>query len=90
MIFQDKENSKRLLTRFVRSKEPEVLEATWQYAVDSLEQIPYPDPEGCKVILAALSRTRGETLAAKPEQFIEASVVKELEREGFFKKLYGR
>lgn len=90
MIFQDKENSKRLLTRFIRSKEPEVLEATWQYAVDSLEQIPYPDPEGFKVILEALSRTRGETLAAKPEQFIEDSVVKELEREGFFKKLYGR
>ena len=90
MIFQDKENSKRLLTRFVRSKEPEVLEATWQYAVDSLEQIPYPDPEGFKVILEVLSRTRGETLAAKPEQFIEESVVRELEREGFFKKLYGR
>lgn len=90
MIFQDKENSKWLLTRFIRSREPDVLEATWQYAVDSLEQIPYPDPEGFKVILEALSRSRGETLTAKPEQFIDASIVRDLEGEGFFKKLYNR
>ena len=90
MIFNDKEGSKRLLTRFVRSKDPDILEATWRYAVDSLEQIPYPDTEGFKVILEERSRTRAETLAAKPEQFIEDSVVRELEREGFFKRLYSR
>jgi NitT/TauT family transport system substrate-binding protein len=90
MVFNDKENSKRLMTRFIRSKEPDLLEATWRYAVDSLEQIPYPDPEGFKVILDALSRTRGETVVAKPEQFIEDGIVGELERQGFFKKLYGR
>jgi NitT/TauT family transport system substrate-binding protein len=90
MIFNDKEGSKRLLTRFVRSKEPDVLEATWRYAVDSLEQIPYPDPDGFKVILEERARTRTETLGAKPEQFTENSIVRELEREGFFKKLYGR
>src|SRR5262249_46802434 len=28
MVFQDKENSKRLFTHFIRSKEPDVLEAT--------------------------------------------------------------
>ena len=90
IIFQDKENSKRLLTRSVRSRDPDVLEATWQYAVDSLEQIPYPDPEGFRFILEALSRSRGETLTAKPEQFINDSVVRDLEGEGFFKKLYNR
>jgi NitT/TauT family transport system substrate-binding protein len=87
-LHQDKEPAKRRLARYVKSDDPEVLEATWQYAVDSLERIPRPDPEGFKVVLEERARARPELAKAKPEQFIDDSVVRELEKEGFFKKIY--
>lgn len=90
MLSRDKEAGKRAISRYVRSEDPEVLEATWQYAIDTLERIPYPDPEGFKVVLEELARTRPEVAKARPEQFIDDSVVRELEAEGFFKKIYGR
>lgn len=90
LLYQDKERSKKVLGRYVRSDDPEVLEATWQYAIDTLERIPYPDPEGFKVVLEERARARPDQLKAKPEQFVDDSLVAELEKEGFFKKLYSR
>lgn len=89
-LYRDKEGGKKALARYVRSDDAEILEATWQYAIDTLERIPYPDPEGFKVVLEELARSRPEVAKARPEQFIDDSVVRELEAEGFFKKIYGR
>ena len=90
MLHRDKEGSKKAVARYVRSDDPEVLEATWQYAIDTLERVPYPDPEGFKVVLEELVRSRPEVAKARPEQFIDDSLVRELEAEGFFKKIYAR
>lgn len=90
LLNRDKEASKKLLARYVRTADPDVLEATWQYAQDTLERIPYPDPEGFKVVLEERARSRGEAVKAGPEIFIDDSLVRELEKEGFFKTLYAR
>lgn len=90
MLTRDKEASKKAIARYVRSEDPEVLEATYQYAIDTLERIPYPDPEGFKVVLDELARSRPEAAKARPDQFIDQSVIRELETEGFFKKIYAR
>ena len=90
MLYRDKEGSKKAIARYVRSDDPEVLEATWQYAIDTLERTPYPDPEGFKVVLEELVRSRPEAAKARPEQFIDQSLIRELETEGFFKKIYAR
>ncbi|MBI2540106.1 MAG: ABC transporter substrate-binding protein [Deltaproteobacteria bacterium] len=87
LLYRDKERSKKGIGRYIRSEDAGVLEATWQYAVDTIERVPYPDPEGFKVVLEELARTRPETAKAKPEQFIDDSLIRELEAEGFFKKL---
>ena len=88
LLTHDKQRAQRLLAHYIKSEDPEVLEATWQYAIDSLERIPYPDPAGFKVVLEERARTRPEAAKAKTEQFMDNSVIQELEREGFFKTLY--
>jgi NitT/TauT family transport system substrate-binding protein len=88
LLNQDKARSKKALAQYIKSDDAEVLEATWQYAIDSLERIPYPDPEGFKVVLEERARVRPDAAKAKPEQFVDDSLIRELEREGFFKKLY--
>ena len=90
MLYRDKEGSKKALARYLRSDDPESLEASWQFAVDVVERIPYPDPEMFKVVLEERARSRPEAAKAKPEQFFDDTLVRELEREGFFKKIYAR
>jgi len=87
---RDKESAKKLLRPYVGLGDRETLEATWQYANDTLERVPHPDPEGIKVVIQDRARTRPEVGKLSPEQFIDGSIIQELEREGFFKKLFPR
>ena len=43
-----------------------------------------------KLDLEARAQTRPEAKKAKPEPFFDDRVVKELEKEGFFKKIFAR
>ena len=43
-----------------------------------------------RLVLEERARTRPDANKAKPEQFFDDSLVRELEQEGFFKKIYAR
>ncbi len=90
MLYRDKEGSKKALARYLHTDDPETLEASWQFGIDVIERIPYPDLEMFRLVLEERSRTRPEAAKAKPEQFFDDSLVRELDREGFFKKIYAR
>ena len=90
LVLRDKESAKKLLRPYVGFSDRETLEATWQYANDTLERVPHPDPEGIKVVIQDRARARPEVGKLSPEQFIDGSIIRELEREGFFKKLFPR
>ena len=62
----------------------------WQFGVDVIERVPNLDPEMFKLVLDERAQTRPEAKKYKPEQFFDDSVVKELEKEGFFKKIFAR
>ena len=82
--------SKKAIAKFLQTTDPEVLEASWQFGVDVIERIPNLDPEMFKLVLDERAQTRPEAKKFKPEQFFDDSVVRELEKEGFFKKLFAR
>ncbi len=90
MLHRDKETSKKAIAHFLHTEDPEALEASWQFGIDVIERIPNLDREMFKLVLEERARTRPETANAKPEQFFDESLVRELEQEGFFKKLYAR
>jgi len=90
MLQKDKDGSKKAIAKFLQTTDPEVLEASWQFGVDVIERIPNLDPEMFKLVLDERAQTRPEAKKFKPEQFFDDSVVKELEKEGFFKKLFAR
>jgi NitT/TauT family transport system substrate-binding protein len=90
MLHKDKEASKKAIAKFLHSEDPEILEASWQFGIDVIERIPNLDPEMFKLVIEERTRTRPEAAKAKPEQFFDDSLVRELEKEGFFKKIYAR
>jgi ABC-type nitrate/sulfonate/bicarbonate transport system substrate-binding protein len=86
-IYTDKEASVRALARFIgRNVEREVLEKTWENLLNEavLPKKQYPSVEGLKTILTA--EPKGKSF--KPEDFSDASFIKELDQSGFIDALY--
>ena len=82
-----KEGSKKGDRQVLDTDDPEMLEASWQFGVDVIERIPNFDLEMFKLVLEDRAQTRPEAKKYKPEQFFDDSLAKELDKEGFFKKL---
>lgn len=86
-IYTDKEAAIRALARFIgRTVERDVLEKTWENMLSEsvLPKKQYPSLEGLKTILAA--EAKGKSF--KPEDFFDASFVRELDKSGFTDGLY--
>ena len=87
LIYTDKEASLRALSRYIgRNLDREVLEKTWDNMRSEtvLPKKQYPSVEGLKTILAA--EPKGKSF--KPEDFYDASFIKELDQSGFIDALY--
>ncbi len=54
-----------------------------------IRRVPYPDREGIQTIIDQLSKTRPQMKTLNPNDFIDPSILKEIEDSGFIKKLYG-
>ena len=71
-----------VLKKYMRINDPDVLEEGYRYAVQFIQPRPFPTGEEIKAVLDELKRPD-----AKPENFIDASLMQELDREKFFEKL---
>jgi NitT/TauT family transport system substrate-binding protein len=54
-----------------------------------IRRVPYPDREGIQTIIDQLAKTRPQMKNLNPSEFIDPSILKEIEDSGFVKKLYG-
>jgi len=73
----------------VKIKNPEFLEATYQDYVHITDPRVYPNMEGIRFALEEVAK-RSPSKGRKPEEFVNLRFLQELEREGFFKELYGK
>lgn len=87
-MFSDRTLSLSVLRKYIRSNDLEVLEATYKFALDYTVRIPYPTREGIGEILKDSKNPRARE--AKPEDFIDDSLVRELDQTGFYRQLYGK
>ena len=52
--------------------------------------MPYPTPAGIQTIIDQLAKTPPQAKGLNPNDFIDASILKEIEDGGFVKRLYGK
>lgn len=90
LLKTNKEIGIKAIQKYTRVKDPEILEATYSEYQDYLESIPYVSRKGVETILAELAEKDPKARQAKPEDFLDLRFVAQLEREGLFKKLWGR
>jgi len=80
----------KVIQKYARIKDPQILEAAYVESRDYLESVPYVSRKGLEIILAELAEKDPKARQARPEDFVDMRFVAELEKEGFFKKLQGK
>ena len=78
-----------VLAKYLRTDDKEVLDDTYESIVQTLiPEKPYPTQKGVQIILREFGVKDPTARSARPEQFIDASIVKELDGSGFIDRLY--
>jgi ABC-type nitrate/sulfonate/bicarbonate transport system substrate-binding protein len=85
---QDREGSIRALSKYLRINDRETLEEVYRIYYEIYPAIPYPSPAAIQTQLTWMAERDPRAKAAKPEQFIDPSVLREIEKTGFVRKLY--
>ncbi|HEY7167439.1 MAG TPA: hypothetical protein VIB79_22950, partial [Candidatus Binatia bacterium] len=80
----NKEGSIRILKKHLQVVDPEAVDGTYEFFAHRLPRTPRTEPEGIRNILSSI-----DTPKKDPGEFIDMSLIDEIEREGFVQKLYG-
>jgi ABC-type nitrate/sulfonate/bicarbonate transport system substrate-binding protein len=80
----DKEGSIKILKKHLQVTDPEAVEGTYEFFAKRLPRVPRTETEGIKNILASAGAAQKD-----PGDFVDMSLIDEIEREGFVQKLYG-
>ena len=89
-IKTDRETALKVLVKYLGPQDRDILEKSYD-ELSSDEKFPpkqYPTLEGIKNILEPLAQTDAKAKAAKPEDFVDMSLIKELDDSGFISDLY--
>jgi len=87
-IKTNKEDTKALIGKNLKSKDPEGLERAYRAYNAAFPEVPYPNAEGVKTLLDDMALRDKKAGAADPKSFVDMSLVQELEASGFIKQLY--
>src|SRR5215467_6928548 len=80
--------SKRAYAKYRKAKDEKEVEPAYETLREVVKPKPYPSVEGFKTILADLSERVPAARAANPKDFIDVSLLEELDRSGFIDALY--
>jgi len=83
-MIADKAMAKKVIQKYSRETDPDVLESTYRYGLDYIAPVPYPAREGIVEILKQSNHPKAKS--ANPDDFIDMSLVKKLEEGGFFRE----
>jgi ABC-type nitrate/sulfonate/bicarbonate transport system substrate-binding protein len=80
---RDKTFATRVMAKYLATNDREILDDAYERVTLHLEIPPYPTVEGVSALLKTLEKTQPKALTAKPEDFLDARLVRELEKSGF-------
>ena len=84
----DPEFGKKVIRKTLRYSDEELLNESYQIFSKMFLPTPYPNLPGMKVSYEYVAMTRPDVWKHKPEEFADSSIIEELDKSGFIKKLY--
>ena len=89
-VFANKGSALNILSRYMRTSDPEVLEYSYQHYLKRTPKKPYPTMKGIQNLIDMSAPQIPQARTAKPEQFVDLSFLHELEKEKFFDEMARR
>ena len=77
-----------LIKEFLRLNDDAIAEESYEYFSRVTPAKPYPSVEGIRTVLAEMAATNPAAKSMKPEIFVDATFVKQLDDSGFIDKFY--
>jgi ABC-type nitrate/sulfonate/bicarbonate transport system substrate-binding protein len=75
-----------VLKKYVKT-DPNTLDSAYTYIKSAVPDLPYPTLDGMKTLIAEMGRARPEVAKSDPASYIDTSIIKAVEDEGFLKRL---
>ncbi len=85
-----KDFSMKVLGKYLRTNDQELLEGSYEIFRQDFISVPYPIMNGLEATYDYVAQTRPEIRSRKPEEFMDPSLMAELDKSGFIKKLYAQ
>jgi ABC-type nitrate/sulfonate/bicarbonate transport system substrate-binding protein len=91
-MWTDKEATIRALSKHMPGVERDILEKSYENVMTETlySKKQYPSLEGLKTVIDEVAERDPRAKSAKPEQFVDASFIKELDQSGYIDALYKR
>lgn len=86
-INRHRDETRKIVAKYLRLSDPAVLDATYTAFVKTVSKRPYPTLKGIQFMLDEVAPKLPNARTAKPEQFVDLSLLQQLEKEGFFAEM---
>ena len=86
---ENKQAVKEVIAKNLRLAKADDAEYFYLVAQEELDRKPYPTLEGTRTVLKFVAEQNPKVASVKAEEIVDASLLKNLESEGFFEKVYG-
>ena len=85
---KEKIESMQTMARYMKVRDPELIEAGYVFNAQEYQPKPYPSVGGIKVALEQIAQTNPKARDVTMERFYDARFVRELDQSGFIDRLY--
>jgi NitT/TauT family transport system substrate-binding protein len=89
-VYRSKEDTVQVLKKYTRISDPQVLSLSYDESYQAIEKEGALSEAGIQVQLADLAKTEPRARNARPSDFLDASIINELSKEGFIKALWAK
>ncbi|HEX9146349.1 MAG TPA: ABC transporter substrate-binding protein [Candidatus Binatia bacterium] len=86
----EKEYSIKALARFTRVQNLKAVQEGYDYFNNQLQPVPYPSAEAMQAVVAQIAETNPKARKVDANMYVSDRYLKQLEEEGFVKKIWGR
>ncbi len=84
----DKAAAVKVLSKYAKTDDGELLEAYYREYATVFPKVPYPTLKGIQVILDDIAKQKPDARKVKPEDVVDLRFVRELEESGYIERLY--
>lgn len=90
VFFTNKKIGQEVIKKYTKTTDPKILDITYDYGLRIVERVPRPTLEGLQTVLDVVSAADPRAKNYKPADFVDLSLLQELEKGGFLKKFSGQ